>query len=286
MTGKIFGIKFLAVIVGVAMASVGSFVFLQDSEANVVEYDGPPKAVIIDQLYDEMKNEEFHEEAIGYLEKAGYQVDVFTTKDITVDFFKNLPQMNYEFVVIRTHGVADFGNENSMLFTGETYSEEKYTAEQLLSHVKRATPVYSLSFQAADDSSEWVQINETTSILRSPIKIEDNTTNEFFAITPKFVKEVMKGQFRNTVFLLGGCSTLSSPSMAQALIQRGASAVAGWDDQISSAENDYTLIKILENIFEKNLDLDAAIDDSRSFFYGEFTENLPVEFLYYSQENI
>jgi len=56
------------------------------------------------------------------LEKAGYQVDVFTTKDITVDFFKNLPQMNYEFVVIRTHGVADFGNENSITITRRSSS--------------------------------------------------------------------------------------------------------------------------------------------------------------------
>lgn len=285
MNKKIFSnLKILFAVVAVIIASTAYVIFFQVGEAESFGNDGIPKAAIIDQLYDEMTNEPFQKEAIEYFENAGYQVDVFNTQNVTIDLFKNLPKMNYKFVVVRTHGVADFDNENAMLFTGEKYSQEKYTSEQLLGQVKRATPVYELSFKPTGNSSNWIQINETTSMLISPVKIEDKTRNEYFVITPKFVDEVMEGKFHDTIFLLGGCSTLSNPSMSQALIARGASAVAGWDDQISGAENDYTLLKLLENMLKNDLELGKAIDDTRSFFYGN-ANNPPVHFIYYTQEN-
>ena len=119
MKEKIPKSKILALASIVAITFVVSILLIQNGEAEIVAYDGPPKAVIIDQLYDEMPNEFFHQKATEYLEAAGYEVDIFTTKDVTLGFYKTLPEKNYKMVVVRTHGVTDSGNEKSLLFLGE-----------------------------------------------------------------------------------------------------------------------------------------------------------------------
>ena len=47
---------------------------------------GIPKAAIIDQLNTDIPNESFHNQTIEYFQASGYEVDVFTTGDITVNF--------------------------------------------------------------------------------------------------------------------------------------------------------------------------------------------------------
>jgi len=49
------------------------------------------KAVIIDQLYQDFPNESFQQNATKLLTDGGYEVDLFTTADITIDFYKELP---------------------------------------------------------------------------------------------------------------------------------------------------------------------------------------------------
>lgn len=278
-------IKFLFVAVAVIIASIAYITFFHVGEAESFENDGILKAVIIDQLYTEIKNENFHDDAIRYLEKAGYHVDVYTTSDITVDFFKKLPQMNYDFVVMRTHGVADFGNENSMLFTGEKYSDEKYIAEQLLGTVKRGTPLAEISFKQADDSSEWIKINETTKIMKSPVNAEDLTKDEYFVITPKFVNEAMQGKFHDTTFILGGCNTLSSHALAKSLVDRGASSVVGWDNTVGNSDNDSVMLLLLKKILEEDFEVSDAVQSlDQSLNKGSMP--YPASLAYYSDTQI
>jgi len=71
------------------------------------------KAAIIDQLHKDIPNLHFQNKTQTLLEDAGYQVDLFTTEDITVDFYKKLPTMNYKFIVFRTHSIAFGTIENS-----------------------------------------------------------------------------------------------------------------------------------------------------------------------------
>ena len=114
----------------VVVAIIGASIFLlQEGDAQYNVYTGTPKALIIDQLYDDMPNSYFHERATEYLEMGGYETDIVTTKDITVDFYKELPNMNYKYIVIRTHGAESI--DDVVLFTGERYDEENYISEQL-----------------------------------------------------------------------------------------------------------------------------------------------------------
>jgi hypothetical protein len=260
MKEKIPKSKILVLASIVAITFVVSILLIQNGEAEIVAYDGPPKAVIIDQLYDEMPNEFFHQKATEYLEAAGYEVDIFTTKDVTLGFYKTLPEKNYKMVVVRTHGVTDSGNEKSLLFLGERYSEDRYITEQLLGNVEKATPFLELNFAQKEESSQWVIVNDTYRYKKTPVKVTATNSGEYFAIGPKFVNDVMSGEFSDTVFLLGGCSTAKNPSLVNSLISRGASSVVGWDDTTSSGDNDRYMLMYLKETLVNKMEEQKAVD--------------------------
>jgi len=253
----------IGTVIAVIALGLGLSVYFFEGEAQLETYDGPPRAVIIDQLYDDMPNEAFHTSATHYLETGGYTVDIVTTQDITVDFYKNLPKMNYKIVVIRTHGAEN--TNNVVLFTGEKYTEDKYVQEQLFGQVQKAAPLLERSYHVdGDSSSDWIIVNDTFRYLTSPAKPVDDTKNEFFAISPKLVSHAMNGKFDDTVFILGGCNTLSNPSLAQALVERGAKTVMGWDDTVGSRDNDGAILLYLKAIFEDKLDVKTALEKANS----------------------
>lgn len=247
------GMIIVAVIAGIGF-SVNYF-----QESQLQTYDGPPKALIIDQLYDEMPNESLHKMAAEYFENAGYKLDIITTKDVTVDLYKKLPSMNYKYVIVRTHGAENV--QDVVLFTGEKYSEDEYVNEQLFGEVKKAAPFLEVSYNFdGHDSDKWIVVNDTTRYKISSITPDIETKNEFFAIAPNLVKNGMNGKFDDTVFILGGCNTMSNPSLAKSLIDRGASAVIGWDNKVGNYDNDVALLATLSNILVKNMELTQAVE--------------------------
>lgn len=257
--------------------------FFFEEEAQLQAYDGPPRAVIIDQLYDEMPNKDFHTKATEYLQNAGYSVDIVTTQDITVDYYKNLPKMNYEFVLVRTHGAENVNDV--VVFTGEKYTEEQYITEQLLGQVKKAAPLLERTFKISDDgSSDWVIVNETYRYKKTPANPINESENEYFAISADLVKHAMSGKFHDTVFVLGGCNTLSNPSLGQALLDRGASTVVGWDNTVGNADNDQALLRFLDNYLKQEKNLDESIEDVKRIHNPEWMV-YPANFVYLSDSN-
>ena len=255
---KYFSQKILFLLVAVAVVA-GTLIFLSQGSAQSTTYDGPPRAVIIDQLYDDMPNKEFHDEATKYLIAAGYTVDIVTTKDITVDFYKNLPKMNYKYVVIRTHGAKNA--EDVVLFTGEKYTENKYISEQLLGQVKKAAPLLDISYILKPNAdSKWVVINDTDSYLTFPADPVMDVQNPYFAISPDFVNNAMNGRFDGTVFLLGGCNTLSNPSLAKSLTDKGALLVVGWDNTVGNVDNDYAMLHFLKNTLVEHINTREVLE--------------------------
>jgi len=248
------GMIIIAIVAGIGL----SVNFFQE-DAKLQTYSGPPKALIIDQLYDEMPNESLHKMATEYFENAGYQLDIVTTKDVTVDLYKNLPSMNYKYVIVRTHGAENV--QDVVLFTGEKYSEEEYINEQLFGQVKKAAPFLEVSYNFdGHDSDKWIIVNDTTRYKISSITPDIETKNEFFAIAPNLVKNGMSGKFDDTVFILGGCNTMSNPSLAKSFIDRGASAVIGWDNKVGNYDNDVALLATLSNILVKKMELTQAVE--------------------------
>ena len=198
-------------------------------------------AAIIDQLHDSIPNESSQQKALEYLESAGYDVDVYTTEDITVDFYKKLPSMNYKFIYIRTHSLEiPSDDDNTYLFTGEKF-EIKYIQEQLFGQVSTAVPL---------SEQELMEVRESIGL--TPDKI-------YFVIGSKFIDELMVGKFLQTVIIIGGCESTRKYDLANSLIDRGASAVVGWDRTIGAMENDRVMLALLEEILINKINIQDSI---------------------------
>ena len=258
------------------------FMFINTDQA--LGYDDKiPKALILDQLYSDFPNKFFQNTAREYLEAAGYEVDIITTEDITVDFYKNLPTSGYKFVVMRSHGVADEFNHNEVaLFTGEKYTEDSYILEQLSGTVKKGTPLIDLIFKSKQGST-WIKTAENQYELTSQAEVIDNSQDEYFLISPKFIKESMKGDFANTVFFLGGCETMAEPSFAKSLVDRGASLVVGWDRPVGWIDNDRIMLRFLEHYLIDKYDIEESIDSAQ--FIPIETMDYPSRLGYYTNLN-
>ena len=268
MKAKFFSKVKILTLISIVAVSMVFVVLLQEAESDTTVYSGVPKAAIIDQLYDDIPNEDFQKKATNLLETAGFEVDIFTTNQVTVDFFKRLPEMNYQYVVVRTHGVIDQSEEDSVvLFTGEKYKDDSYISEQLFGQVKKGAPFLERDYQLSEhDASDWVQVNDTYRTITTPVNLISTSGDEYFLITSKFVDELMVGKFPQTTFLLGGCNTMANPSFAESLVKRGASNVVGWNKAVGSTENDWILLHVLEENLINNMTIEDAVNSGMEKF--------------------
>ena len=81
----------------------------------------------------------------------------------------------------------------------------------------------------------------------------------YFVVGSKFVDELMVGKFPQTVIIIGGCESTRKYDLANSLIDRGASAVVGWDRTISSMENDRVMLALLEEILINKINIQDSI---------------------------
>jgi len=147
------------------------------------------KAAIIDQLYRDIPNPRYQNQTMSYLLDAGYDVDLYTTEDITIDFYKELPTMDYEFILFRTHSLAIYGkNPSEWLFSGELYSNKVHIAESLSGQLSPGVP-----FVVTEDQT---------------ITYSQALSERHFMRGSKFIEESMVGQFPGSVIILGGCETM------------------------------------------------------------------------------
>jgi len=238
---------------------------LQESftENEVYSSNGVPRAAILDQLNDDIPNKAFQEKATAYLEEAGYEVELFTTEQLTIDFYKTLPKMNYEFIVVRSHAIGSdgpdsFEEEPVSIFTGEKYVDDKYIQEQLLGQLGKGAPYLSSAVEVSVELSKTDEDSSDGVVAESSWRLLD-TTNPYFLVGSKYVDELMEGRFPNSIVVLGGCSTLSNPSLAKSFINRGALSVVGWDRLVGSSRNDDGMLEFLENVLINDMEIDKAV---------------------------
>ena len=265
----------LSVVIVAASLLITNAFLENESENQDYSYDGLPRAAIIDQLYDDIPNVYFHDKASELLETAGYEVEIFTTEQLTVDFYKKIPTMNYELIVFRTHAIGNNGTDdteknNVSIFTGEKYRDDKYISEQLAGQIGKGAPYRTSAIDVSVNLTEMFSSNQTSFEVVTPWEIVDDS-NPYFLIGAKYVNEIMEGKFPNSLIILGGCSTLYNPTLANALIDRGASSVIGWDNLVGSSNNDQSMLAFLENHLIDDMEIKDAIDAAMSK-YGKSTK--------------
>ena len=197
--------------------------------------DGSPsglRAAIVDQLSLTAPNAGFSDTATDTLQKAGYEVDYYAGERVTVNFYRNLPQLNYDLIILRTHSTAivSRGEEEVptvSIFTNEPYSRDRYYEEQVAGY---------LGFASYIDGGPQV-----------------------FGITGDFIRSAMNGRFHDTVILMMGCDGLRNDEAAEAFIERGASSYVSWSEFVSANHTDVATERLLELLLAEKVPLPDAV---------------------------
>jgi hypothetical protein len=192
------------------------------------------RAAIVDQLSLTFPNQTFVDATTNMLKQAGYTVDYHAGENVTVDFYRNLPNKGYRIIVLRVHSaVGTQGEAPVCLFTSEPYSQSKYVSEQLVDRVVK------------------VRYN-----IGSPDE------EQYFGIFPGFVESSMSGTFRNTTILMMGCNGLAYNDMASAFIKKGAKVYVGWSDTVSAEHTDLAFTYLLQHWLAENMTLQQSVQET------------------------
>ncbi|OGO51527.1 MAG: hypothetical protein A2148_01215 [Chloroflexi bacterium RBG_16_68_14] len=220
--------------VAIPGAAVSAFLLLPRSG----EPSGPPRAAIVDQLGLTFPNPEFVQEATATLEQAGHVVDYFPGEQVTVDLYRSLPERDYDYLIFRVH-TAQFDKEwrgkpynEPVLFTSEPYSATEYIGEQ------------------------WeMQLN--------PAFVSEGAP-KYFAVAANFIESGMSGQFDDATVILMGCGSLQTERTAEAFVNKGADAVVGWSDLVSTTHTDAVTQLLLSKLIVEGLPVEAAVAQTMS----------------------
>jgi len=190
-------------------------------------------------------------------------VELYTTDEITVDFYKKLPSLNYEFIVLRTHGGPGLGNSSTTLTTGEKFKENKHLSEIFNKQVGASIPII------------------RTAEMENPSK-EFLLENSYFDINSTFVDRGMEGQFPNSIMIIGGCSALNSTVLAESFVSRGVSSVVGWNGLVGDRDNDRITLAFLKEVLVNEIEIDDAVDLVMINYNNSIEQNSTL--LHYSAE--
>jgi len=225
-----------------------------------MENDGPPKAAIIDQLYSDIPNKNFQNKVTESLKNMGYEVDYYTTEEITVDFYKQLSNKNYGFIIFRGHSLGEGAiGKSATLFTGEKYDPHKYIQEQFTDHVGIGVPYL---FQDLKGQGGQRALAEQS----------------YFVIGSKFVDELMVGKFPDSTIILGGCDTAIKKHLSNSFLKRGASEVIGWDGLVDAGDNDKVILDLLDEIQTSDAQMFQIVDSVMKKHKGQL--HVPVSLVY------
>ena len=223
---------FLCLVFASVAISVGIFLSFNMNDGSPAR----PRAAIIDALLNS-PNRTFVEEATEILFDAGYEVDYIGSGEVTVDFYRRLPSLGYDFIVIRVHcgplvrrmaeqKVVPEGD--AVLFTAEAYDPDKYVSYQTNGQLARG-------------------------------RIAGEADENYFAVPPWFFEECAEGQFQDIFVVLDSCYGFYSSSMAEALVRRGAYVFIGWDGEVDVDHTDRAVLALLRDLCAEELTVGEAV---------------------------
>jgi len=192
------------------------------------------RAAIVDQLHTLYPNPALIADIKRELGAYGFAVDLYQGDNVTVDLYHKLPSYGYEMIVFRVHSGRLIGQEDVAdkiwMFTGEPYSRTRHLLRQLNDQVANAT------------TQEDVPL--------------------VFAVSAEFIADGTEGQFSNTVIIMMGCAGFESDDLAQAFVQKGASAYLAWDASVGLGYVDEATAALVENLASRELTVAEAVAET------------------------
>lgn len=195
-------------------------------------------AAIIDQLGTDFPDPSFVSKATIALQNYGFTVDYYN-QSLDVSFFRTLASSNYGIIILRAHSALRNDSSAVDLFTSERYypSSEKYSTEL---------------------DNGLVTIGE---FLYRP-------DEQYYTLSPLFIAN-LAGQFPKSIIIAMGCQSLKPrcEQMAQAFIDKGASAYIGWTDIVYPNDTDTETINVLDTLLNKNGSITDAVASTEPHTY-------------------
>ena len=192
-----------------------------------------PKAVIVDEVSVQFANPQFIETVQTIMKDESLGVDTYGAQSVTVSFYGKLPAYGYKLILLRVHAGVDQQTEGHPvgLYTSEPYSEFSYPQEQLSGLVSIGRS-YNRSEQAV------------------------------FAVTPKFIAERSAANYDGALIVITGChglSKVSSADLPKAFVDRGASAVIGWNGLVGPEHMDKATLSLLRGLLTQRRSISESI---------------------------
>jgi hypothetical protein len=205
-------------------ASINGHPATQPTEA--VVYVDVHKAAIVDGLSERAPNPTLIQNAIDCLTDAGYTVDVYSGKNVTIRLLQDIG--GYRILLLRLHSVAWCGS--LYLFSTETYTSTDYALEQMAGEVTQAATY---------------DLNEI----------------HYFALNSAFLgKDKPKGM-NGTTILLMGCDGMTSQTALQAFSRRGVQTYISWNGFVDLSHSDKASLRLIKAIFIECLSPKASVEE-------------------------
>jgi len=192
-------------------------------------------AALVDQLAVEesLYRPEFNNACTQLLAASGYSARYYPGKDVTIDFYEELPSKGRKIVLVRAHSAVREGSAYVDLFTSEIYDERK-----------------------ASDEYAYLALNRHIS--KASFNVPPYTN--YFAVGPSFVSSVMKGGFSDCFIVLMGCNSLNQTSMAEALVVKGARVIVGWTGNVTVSDTDTSVLHLLDLLLKEDYTVHRAVE--------------------------
>lgn len=208
-----------------------------------------PKAAIVDQLSSsrlsstsQFPNQSFIALATGLLRQRFDTVDYYSD-NASVENYRQLPSRGYKVIIWRAHSALDLDSKYVAISTSE---RELQTSHE-----------------------QYMQNHQLTLC-----QITSDPYN-YYAINPKFIREVMNGKFEDTLIIMMSCNGLKSEytETAAAFQDKGAKVLISWDGWIGSADNDDATAHLLNYMIAENDTVSDAVSKIPEYSSPEFGQS-------------
>lgn len=211
-------------------------------------HSSPPSVAIVDHLgfFPEQRNQTFVNTCINILDEGGLTWAYHNGTEVTVNFYRKLPSYGTSLIVLRVHSaiMRVEGTEIPILglFTSERYLGAEDAAKKYPEDVANERLVE--AFFTPEERAQGIS---------------------YLGIVPKFVKESMKGRFKDTIIIMMGCEGLSKTvtDMAEAFDEKGAKVYISWDGPVGLNHTDKATVHLLQSLILQKRTVREAVEKTR-----------------------
>lgn len=185
-----------------------------------------PKALILDGLYASSPNPAFSQRLKNYLSAAGFKVDVFQGENVTIDLLRNIA--GYKILILRLHS-AVHSDGFLYLFSGERYSQSKYSVEQLYGSVRKG-----VTFEG----------------------------DEFFAVNAVFLGGNDPSGLNGSTVILMGCNGTGNALSTERLLSKGVDVYIGWNGYVDLSYSDQVTLALVRDLYVRKIVVGEAVAEA------------------------